>query len=114
MLAAAAKAEANRPEAAPMSERLAWMDEVGIEAQFVVQRLRRLQAPAVRSGDRALGFDVLRAGNTWIAEVCDGHSDRLIPIALVDFADVEWTVAELERMRARKQGFPHQVRAGGR
>ena len=40
----------------------------------------------------------------WIADVCDGHSDRLIPITLVDFADVDWTVAELERMRGEEAG----------
>ena len=101
MKAAAAEAEANRPEAGAMSERLAWMDEVGIEAQFVLFSDFDVYKAAVRSGDRALGFDVLHAGNTWIADVCDGHSDRLIPITLVDFADVDWTVAELERMRER-------------
>jgi uncharacterized protein len=101
MAAAATDAEANRPEAAPMSERLAWMDAVGIESQFVLFSDFNLYKAAVRSGDRALGFDVLRAGNTWVADVCEGHSDRLIPITLIDFADVEWAVEELTRMRHR-------------
>jgi hypothetical protein len=108
MMAAAA---ADRPEAAPAAERLGWMDEVGIETQLVLFSDFDTYKAAIRAGERALGVEVLAASNTWIADYSDGHTDRLVPITLVDFADVDVDGARAHaHARSRKPRVPLQVR----
>ena len=52
------------------------------------------------AGLRDLAFETLWAYNTWATDHLAGHTDRLIPVTLVDLADVDWAIAEIRRMRS--------------
>lgn len=80
-------------------ERLAWMDRVGIDIANTIC----LEGAdyGSRLVDRALARDVIGACNTWLADRVEGHEDRLPPLTSIDATDVEWSVRELTRMRAR-------------
>ena len=55
---------------------------------------------AMKQGRRDLALRAFQAFNSWAAGTFHGHTDRLIPVALIDIADVDWAVAEMTRMRA--------------
>lgn len=79
------------------AERVAWMDRIGIDHCLVNpggywQQLEFLGA------DRAAG---VRRCNEFLGEQLASESDRLHPVAVVDYADLDVAVAELERARAR-------------
>ena len=81
--------------------RLAYNDEQGIDVQFLNPTFAsNAIAAASRTGRPELMQRALEAFNTWSAQVCAGHTDRLVPTAMIDLADVDWAVAELGRMRA--------------
>ena len=70
--------------------------------QFMVPTLGiKPYKTAVRAGLRDLAFETLWAYNTWASDHLAGHTDRLIPVTLVDLADVDWAIAEIRRMRER-------------
>ena len=80
--------------------RLRWCDERGIDVQFLNPTF--LVGPFVqagRVGQPALFPRIRQAWNSWATEQCAGHTDRLIPVTQVDFGDIEWTIAEMTRMR---------------
>jgi uncharacterized protein len=81
------------------AERLAWMDRVGIDAANTIC----LQGADYAStlDDRPLAREAIEACNTWLADRVDGHQDRLLPLTSIDATDIEWSIAELTRMRAR-------------
>ncbi|MCW2750844.1 MAG: hypothetical protein JWR83_1954 [Aeromicrobium sp.] len=82
-------------------DRVAWLDEKGIAAQVMLPTFGvHPYISAVRHGMRDLSFAALSAYNEWAARQVEGHTDRLIPAALIDLADVDWAVAEVRRMRA--------------
>jgi predicted TIM-barrel fold metal-dependent hydrolase len=91
----------NQPGARDAADRLAWCDERGIDVQIIspttalgfLQRIRRARPDLL---DR-----FCRAYNDWATGLLAGFTDRLIPTAVVDFADPAVTVAELERVRER-------------
>ena len=79
------------------AERVAWMDRIGIDHCLVNpggywQQLEFLGA------DRAAG---VRRCNEFLGEQLASESDRLHPVAVVDYADLDVAVDELERARAR-------------
>jgi predicted TIM-barrel fold metal-dependent hydrolase len=91
--------------------RLRLCDELGIEIQFLNPTLGSAPFAAAKHAGRSdLARRCLRAYNTWAAETLSGCTDRLIPIALIDTADVEGAVGELTRMR-RGGSRAFQVRA---
>jgi predicted TIM-barrel fold metal-dependent hydrolase len=79
------------------SARLAWMDSVGIDIAFV------------NPGNPSFLLDYMgedrpeacRLLNDFIADRLEGHTDRLMPAALVDYRDLDTAVAEMTRMRGR-------------
>ena len=79
--------------------RLAWMDGVGIDVANTIC----LEGAdyASRLDDRSLAREAVSACNTWLAEQVEGHQDRLMPLTSIDATDIDWTVEELTRMRAR-------------
>ncbi len=79
------------------AERVDWMDRIGIDHCLVNpggywQQLEFLGA------DRAAG---VRRCNDFLGEQLASESDRLHPVAVVDYADLAVAVEELERARAR-------------
>jgi predicted TIM-barrel fold metal-dependent hydrolase len=79
--------------------RIAWLDEVGIDRQntIAVQPIEYARFVA----DRTLARDLLGACNSWMADMHDGFTDRLWPVTTIDQGDVDWSIAELTKMRAR-------------
>src|SRR5262245_18461058 len=55
-------------------------------------------------GDAALLAAVLAAWNSWVADFCRGHADRLWGVGCVILDDVEAAIKELERCKGL--GFP--------
>jgi predicted TIM-barrel fold metal-dependent hydrolase len=82
------------------AERLRWVDEHHIKTQILLPSHGMYPYVfAKRSGLTELAFAALGAYNTWAAGQLSGHTDRLIPVCLVDLADLEWALAEIRRMR---------------
>ena len=79
--------------------RLAWMDEVGIDATNVLC----LEGAGYSKylDDHDLSREVIGACNDWLADRVAGNEARLMPAACVDLTDMDWAIAELTRMRAR-------------
>jgi predicted TIM-barrel fold metal-dependent hydrolase len=50
-------------------------------------------------------FDLIRAvqqgWNEWAARQVEGHTDRLMPVTQIDLHDLDWSIAEITRMRAK-------------
>ena len=87
--------------------RLQLCDAEGIDVQFLNPTF--LVGPFVQAG-RARRFDLLprirRAWNQWSTDLVAGHTDRLMPVAQIDWNDVPGAVAEMTRMRKRgSRGF---------
>ena len=81
--------------------RVKFCDEHGIDVQLVNSTMGSTPyVLAMKQGRRDLALRAFQAFNTWAAGCFHGHTDRLIPVALVDIADVEWAIAEITRMRA--------------
>ena len=79
------------------AERVSWMDRIGIDHCLVNpggywQQLEFLGA------DRAAG---VRRCNDFLGEQLASESDRLHPVAVVDYTDLDVAVDELNRARAR-------------
>jgi predicted TIM-barrel fold metal-dependent hydrolase len=81
--------------------RLVFCDERGIDVQFINPSVGILgMTQAMAAGRMDLMPDIFAAINSFLAEHCAGHTDRLIPVMDAWSADVDWTVAEMTRMRA--------------
>jgi predicted TIM-barrel fold metal-dependent hydrolase len=80
-------------------ERVAWLDRVGTEVSSVICLEGMVNSRFV--DDRVLVRELLTACNTWLADAVAGHEARLKPVTCLDFTDLDWAVAELERMRSR-------------
>jgi predicted TIM-barrel fold metal-dependent hydrolase len=84
------------PSATP-AERLAWFDQVGIDYAFM--------------NPGGLGFvtdfmgdarpEAIRRCNDFMADQLEGSRDRMLPVSLIDWNDLDQAVTELQRMRAR-------------
>jgi predicted TIM-barrel fold metal-dependent hydrolase len=98
--------------------RLEFCDARGIDVQFLNPTF--LVGAFVQAA-RARRIDLLprvrRCWNDWSTGIVDGHTDRLIPVTQIDLGDVEWSIAELTRMRAagsRAFAIPEAPVRGGR
>ncbi|MCU1486013.1 MAG: hypothetical protein JWN67_2759 [Actinomycetia bacterium] len=80
-------------------ERVAWLDRAGTDVSSVICLEGMINSRYVE--DRLLMRELIGTCNTWLADAVDGHTDRLKPVTCVDFTDLDWTVAELTRMRER-------------
>jgi len=80
--------------------RIRFCDDHGIDVQLVNSTMGATPyVLAMKQGRRDLALRAFQAFNTWAAGCFHGHTDRLIPVALVDIADVDWAIAEITRMR---------------
>ena len=78
-------------------ERVAWMDQVGID-HCLVNPGGYWQQLEFLGEDRPKG---VRRCNDYLTEALASHSDRLHAVAVVDFRDLDAAVVELERARDR-------------
>jgi predicted TIM-barrel fold metal-dependent hydrolase len=80
--------------------RLRFCDERGIDVQFLNPTF--LVGAFVQAG-RARRFDLMpnirQCWNRWATDQVDGRTDRLIPVTQIDLGDIEWSLAEMARMR---------------
>lgn len=80
--------------------RLRFCDERGIDVQFLNPTF--LVGAFVQAG-RARRLDLLprirETWNRWAIEQVSGHTERLIPVTQIDLGDIEWSIAEMTRMR---------------
>jgi uncharacterized protein len=88
----------NQFQIANTQARLAWLDEQGIDIQNVICLSGIAYSLAIEDVD--LTRDVIRTCNTWLAETCAAGNGRLLPVTALDYHDLDWAVAEMERMRA--------------
>jgi predicted TIM-barrel fold metal-dependent hydrolase len=79
-----------------MGKRIEFLEEEGIECQFLYPSLGLLTDGLVEDGELAAAH--CHAYNTWVLEVCAGHRKRLFPIGHITLRHPSLAVAELERL----------------
>lgn len=87
----------NQFQVANAKARVAWLDAQGIALQHVICLAGF--AYNLQISELALRQEVLRTCNTWLAETCKEAAGRLLPVTALDYHDLDFAVAELERMR---------------
>ena len=80
-------------------ERIEANDEQGIDIQFIHPTMVLGMTHGVLLDRPDLFGDYCEAYNRWVLSVYGDHVDRLMPSALIDFADPDRAVAELTRVR---------------
>jgi predicted TIM-barrel fold metal-dependent hydrolase len=80
------------------AERIEWMNRVGIDFALVNPGSIGIMACLFLSDHRR---DAFQRSNDFLADWLYGHTDRLSPVALIDWADLDLAVRELHRMRDR-------------
>jgi predicted TIM-barrel fold metal-dependent hydrolase len=78
-------------------DRLAWFNGVGIDHAFMNPGGYGFAVDWL-GADRAKG---IRACNDFMADGLVGHTDRMIPVSLIDWSDLDGAVREMTRMRGR-------------
>lgn len=79
--------------------RLKRMDEYGIQSAVLYPNLLGFYCETfMKTPDRALGIECVRAYNDFLAEWCATAPDRLVPVAFLPFWDIDATVAEARRV----------------
>jgi predicted TIM-barrel fold metal-dependent hydrolase len=87
------------PSAYDPKARLDFLDEEGIHAQVLYPNVGGFgNGFFLRLGDREVVAASVRAYNDFLTEWCSADPDRLLPIVATPFWDVEFAVAEIERM----------------
>ena len=87
----------NQFQVANARARVQWLDQQGIAVQNVICLsgfAYNLLLP-----DVALRREVLHTCNTWLGETCAASNGRLLPVTALEYSDLDFAVAELERMR---------------
>ena len=75
-------------------------DEQGIDVQLINTNWGLMPyMKAQEIGRQDLAVEIAEAYNTWATDRLHGYTDRLIPIAILDLADVPRAVVELTRIR---------------
>lgn len=92
------------PGAADAPGRIAWMDHVGIDYGFV--NPGGSYAGSVASShqffeDPALRHRAMVLCNDYLADPFAPYTRRVSPVTILDFDDLDWSIGELQRMRAR-------------
>jgi predicted TIM-barrel fold metal-dependent hydrolase len=80
-------------------ERLKRLDEYGVHAQILYPNLLAFFTAAFVRKDAALGRDCVRAYNDFLAQFASADPNRLIPLMMLPFWDVDASVAEIRRCR---------------
>ncbi|MGW0664126.1 amidohydrolase family protein [Streptodolium elevatio] len=78
--------------------RIAALDAQGIALQNVISGAGYTLMACLR--DPALARDTAWALNTHLSEALSAHRDRLLPVTVTHFDDLDWVVSEMARMRA--------------
>jgi predicted TIM-barrel fold metal-dependent hydrolase len=82
--------------------RLRLMDAHGIDIQFLNATYGYAgPAAAAMAGRLDLMPRAWAAWNTWATDQVEGHTDRLIPVTQIRLGDLDWSIAEMTRMRER-------------
>ena len=82
--------------------RLALCDERRIDVQFLNPTfLVGMVVAAAQRGRYEHLRSVQHGWNEWAARQVEGHTDRLMPVTQIDLNDLNWSIAEMTRMRAR-------------
>jgi len=89
----------NQMEVANTHARLKWMDDQGIALQNVICLSGITYQTFI--DDIGLRQETIRTANDWLADTCDEGGGRLLPVTALDYEDLDWAIAELERMRRR-------------
>jgi predicted TIM-barrel fold metal-dependent hydrolase len=79
------------------SERLAWMDKVGIDFALVNPSGYGSTYPLIQDTAKRKGF--VRAANDILLEAMEGSTGRISPITVTDLTDLDGAIAEMTRMR---------------
>ncbi len=88
------------PSSYDAAARIEFCDANGIDIQFLNSTLGTgPYTGAMKMGRLDLARRCLESFNSWSAQTLAGHTDRLIPIALIDLSDIDWAIAEITRMR---------------
>ena len=85
--------ETIRPKMESVEERLADMDEMGVDVQAVAVSPYQMSYWA----DPEVGRDVSRTINDDLADLAGDHPDRFLPLGTVPLQDTDMAVAELDR-----------------
>ena len=85
-----------------VDDRLSFLEEQGIDKQFVLPTFAFNPIAYVRREKPELTGDILRAYNTWATGQLAGHTDVLIPVGIVDLRTMtqDEVIAEMKRVRA--------------
>ncbi|MCF2532448.1 amidohydrolase family protein [Yinghuangia soli] len=78
--------------------RVRLLDQQGIAVQNIMSGLGMVYMSLIR--DTELGKLAVGSLNTHLAEATADHRDRLLPVTLLRYDDLDWSVRELTRMRA--------------
>lgn len=89
------------PAASDATERVAYLDRQGIDAQWVLSTFAFNPISRLRRTQPERGPDIMRAYNTWAAQRLSAYPERLMPVAVLDPVTMDRAtfVAELTRMR---------------
>jgi predicted TIM-barrel fold metal-dependent hydrolase len=77
--------------------RVGFMDDIGVWAQILYPNVAGFGAHKLMKLDRELSKVIVEVYNDAMAEMQDGSGDRLFPMALVPFWDLDLTLAEVQR-----------------
>lgn len=91
----------NQHEVADAAARVKWLDEQGIDIQNVICLDGFAYTIALEKTDPTLLRETIGACNDWLASTCEEAGGRLLPVATLEYTDLDWAVRELTRMRAR-------------
>jgi predicted TIM-barrel fold metal-dependent hydrolase len=86
-------------QVANAAARVKWLDAQGIAQQHVIC-LAGISYN-LQIAERPLRQEVIRTCNGWLADTCGESGGRLGPVTALEYGDLGFVVAELERMRAR-------------
>lgn len=98
------------PAAYVATERLRWMDTVGVHAQLVYPNVSGFGSGAFAGLPPALALDCVRTYNDFLSEWTSVAPDRLIPLATVPLWDIQEALREVKR--AADQGHRGIVMSG--
>jgi predicted TIM-barrel fold metal-dependent hydrolase len=77
--------------------RVGFMDDIGVWAQILYPNVAGFGAHKLMRLDRELSKVIVEVYNDAMAEMQEGSHDRLFPMALVPFWDLDLTIAEVQR-----------------
>ena len=91
----------NQRATADAAARVKWLDAQGIDLQNVICLAGYGYELAIGNRDLPLLQEITATCNDWLATTCEQAHGRLLPVAGLEYTDLEWATTELTRMRAR-------------